>query len=68
MPDDVANSIAEFNRTNVSSRQVRALNKMIRFLKKPLDAEDRAAAVEEQLRNARAWQATYMSPWEHKGS
>lgn len=68
VPDDVADSIAEFNRTNVSSRQVRALNKMIRFLKKPLDAEDRAAAVEEQLRNARAWQVTYMSPWEHKSS
>ena len=66
--DDVANSIAEFNRTNVSSRQVRALNKMIRFLKKPLDADTRAASIEEQLRNARAWQATYMSPWEHRSS
>ena len=68
VPDDVANSIAEFNRTNVSSRQVRALNKMIRYLKKPETDEGRASLVEEQLRNARAWQATYMSPWEHKTS
>ena len=41
---------------------------MIRYLKKPVDAEGRAEVVEEQLRNARAWQATYMSPWEHKTS